>query len=108
MRHIILLSHEILAYGLLQTARHVLGSVEGCTAYCAYMNPYINDEEAIERLIGSEVFETPRNLFSVGNEPSSYNRSHVIIRASLGTACPYPTGFIRIYQMRIQSFGREC
>ena len=49
MRHIILLSHEILAYGLLQTARHVLGSVEGCTAYCAYMNPYINDEEAIER-----------------------------------------------------------
>ena len=53
MRHIILLSHEILAYGLLQTARHVLGSVEGCTAYCAYMNPYINDEEAIERLIGS-------------------------------------------------------
>lgn len=26
MRHIILLSHEILAYGLLQTARHVLGS----------------------------------------------------------------------------------
>ena len=46
MRHIILLSHEILAYGLLQTARHVLGSVEGCTAYCAYMNPYINDEAA--------------------------------------------------------------